>query len=96
MQEHETEMIQCGSQKNPTPSGCNSYSFTINKQSGQYENHRVNGCWSLDAKCVEVPWFQPTKEVVEVDGLPVVSEVVWGGVKWTEPLGIVQDIHMHW
>jgi len=91
MREHGAELSRCGSKLEPE-----SY-HSLESFFGS-ESYFTAWGWRVSVDCVEAPWFQPKKEVIEVDGMPVVLKVDWEiwERSWLKPLGVVKDIHIHW
>ena len=88
MQEHEAELYRCGRKFEPV-------AYHSARSLFGSESHYTSFGWRISVDCLDVPWFQPQMEVIEVDGVPVQWEVSWL-MSWYEPLGIVKDIHIHW
>ncbi len=85
MREHEAELSRCSRKFKPE-------AYTFTKGSPCYGRWYVA---HVAVDCLQTPWFQPEEELREVDGMPIVWKVSWK-VNWTEPLGTVKDIHIHW
>jgi hypothetical protein len=82
IQEYATELSKCGKELKP--------------DIYQDGSHCIG--WRINVDCLEVTWFKPLAEVIDVDGMPVRWEMSWGTwhLLWFEPLGVVKDIHIHW
>jgi hypothetical protein len=47
-------------------------------------------------QCLKIPNFTFSKEVINVNGVPITWSVVNGITQGLTPLGIVKDIQIHW
>jgi len=90
MREHETELSRCGRVLEPFGN------YGAQNMWGWESFHIASG-WLVRTDCVEVPWFRPQTEVIDVDGIPVTWKVSWSrGMSGFESLGRVTGIHIHW
>ncbi len=90
MREHDVELSRCGRVLEPFGNyGAQNVWGT--------EFHHIASGWVVRTDCmIEIPWFQPRLEVIDVDGIPVSWEVSLADYRKFEPLGIVKDIHINW
>ncbi len=94
LRENEANLNQCGRMVEPVRIGYGfTGSFTVSTPQQYWKSSSIQ--WRMDVDCIDAPWIQLHDIVVTVDGMTVVYSV--GLVStWTEPLGIVKDIHIHW
>ena len=91
MKEHETELRRCGRELEPK-------SYHSSRSSFGSESYFTAWGWRVPVDSVDVPWFQPREQVMQIDGMPVVMKVSWEVWErsWLKPLGVVASIHVHW
>ena len=76
-------------------------SWTSSTSSTDYiHSHVLYAAWSITGDWLDVSWFQPVEELIDVDGIPVVWRIDWEMMPraWYKPFGneVVEAIYVHW
>jgi hypothetical protein len=91
VQEHKAELSRCGGTLEPQ-------SYSRSSGVSGSESYVFAQGWRLPVDCLDVPWFQPTTKVVQLDGRTVTVTVDWETWErsWLKPLGIVKGVYINW
>ena len=104
IQEHQVEL--CGWDSEPYRFAGRTIDFMYNgswssTSAPDYSHsHALYAAWSVTGDWLDVSWFHPVEELIDIDGIPVIWRIEWEMMPgaWFTPFGndIVEAIHVHW